>query len=112
MMTDDGGNNEMMSRKVSVDPSIGTSSIHDELIRKYSRIPLFDPARRIHRYSILAIMCFLNFGSYLIYDAPAALNDNIVQVQPDENMVLGRLINADKYTHPPSPPRKSVIVHD
>ncbi|XP_073215651.1 lysosomal dipeptide transporter MFSD1 isoform X5 [Lepidochelys kempii] len=42
--------------------------------------PLCDPRRLAHRLLVLALMCFLGFGSYFCYDNPAALQ---TQVQRD-----------------------------
>ncbi|XP_008104312.1 major facilitator superfamily domain-containing protein 1 isoform X1 [Anolis carolinensis] len=41
---------------------------------------LCDPSRLAHRLLVLALMCFLGFGSYFCYDNPAALQ---TQVQRD-----------------------------
>ncbi|VDP04235.1 unnamed protein product [Soboliphyme baturini] len=38
-----------------------------------------DPRKATCRYFVLALICFLNFGNYMVYDTPAALSDNIVQ---------------------------------
>ncbi|CAD5122891.1 unnamed protein product [Dimorphilus gyrociliatus] len=34
-----------------------------------------DPRRKLHKYLVLIIMCLLSFGSYFVYDNPAALQD-------------------------------------
>lgn len=39
-----------------------------------------DPGRWLHRYFMLALMCFLSFGSYYVYDNPTALQDSIESV--------------------------------
>ncbi|EDV21302.1 uncharacterized protein TRIADDRAFT_30594 [Trichoplax adhaerens] len=36
-----------------------------------------DPRRALHRYLVLILMCFLSFGSYFVYDNPAALEKQI-----------------------------------
>lgn len=38
-----------------------------------------NPHRPLHRYLVLAIMCFLSFGSYFCYDNPAALQDTMIK---------------------------------
>jgi nitrate/nitrite transporter NarK len=39
-----------------------------------------DPRRWMHRYLMLAFMCFLSFGSYYCFDNPAALTRTIINV--------------------------------
>ncbi len=39
-----------------------------------------DPRRALHRYFMLVLMCFLSFGSYYVYDNPAALQNTIINV--------------------------------
>ena len=39
-----------------------------------------DPRRWMHRYFMLVLMCFLSFGSYYVYDNPAALQKTIMNV--------------------------------
>ncbi|XP_048460133.1 major facilitator superfamily domain-containing protein 1 isoform X3 [Rhincodon typus] len=39
---------------------------------------LCDPRRRLHRFVVLVIMCFLGFGSYFCYDNPAALQTQVL----------------------------------
>ena len=41
---------------------------------------LCDPRRWFHRYTALMLMCFLSFGSYYVYDNPAALTQTIITV--------------------------------
>ncbi|XP_077988681.1 lysosomal dipeptide transporter MFSD1-like [Glandiceps talaboti] len=36
-----------------------------------------DPRRSLHRYLVLILMCFLSFGSYFVYDNPAALQTHM-----------------------------------
>uniref|UniRef100_A0A2K5BXQ3 Uncharacterized protein n=1 Tax=Aotus nancymaae TaxID=37293 RepID=A0A2K5BXQ3_AOTNA len=36
-------------------------------------LALCDPSRLAHQLSVLLLMCFLGFGSYVCYDNPAAL---------------------------------------
>ncbi|XP_002740942.1 lysosomal dipeptide transporter MFSD1-like [Saccoglossus kowalevskii] len=36
-----------------------------------------DPRRGLHRYLVLILMCFLSFGSYYVYDNPAALQKHM-----------------------------------
>ncbi|PAA71267.1 hypothetical protein BOX15_Mlig023589g1 [Macrostomum lignano] len=38
-----------------------------------------NPRRPLHRYMVLAVMCFLSFGSYFCYDNPAALQDIFIE---------------------------------
>lgn len=38
-----------------------------------------NPHRPLHRYLVLAVMCFLSFGSYFCYDNPAALQDTMIK---------------------------------
>jgi len=40
-----------------------------------------DPRRWMHRYFMLLLMCFLSFGSYYVYDNPAALQRTIMNVR-------------------------------
>lgn len=40
-----------------------------------------DPRRWMHRFLMLALMCFLSFGSYYVYDNPAALQNTIMNVR-------------------------------
>lgn len=40
-----------------------------------------DPRRWFHRYFMLILMCFLSFGSYYVYDNPAALQKTITDVR-------------------------------
>lgn len=39
-----------------------------------------DPRRWMHRFLMLILMCFLSFGSYYVYDNPAALQKTIMNV--------------------------------
>ncbi|XP_072111550.1 lysosomal dipeptide transporter MFSD1 isoform X2 [Mobula birostris] len=39
---------------------------------------LCDPQRGLHRFVVLALMCFLGFGSYFCYDNPAALQTQVM----------------------------------
>ncbi|XP_018117824.1 major facilitator superfamily domain-containing protein 1 [Xenopus laevis] len=48
--------------------------------RKRDMAAICDPSRFAHRMLVLALMCFLGFGSYFCYDNPAALQ---TQVQAD-----------------------------
>ena len=41
---------------------------------------LCDPHRWMHRFLMLGMMCFLSFGSYYVYDNPAALQKTILNV--------------------------------
>ncbi|XP_075239114.1 lysosomal dipeptide transporter MFSD1-like [Convolutriloba macropyga] len=50
---------------------------------------LFNPHNRMHRFFVLAFICFLSFGSYFCYDMPAALAD---QIQKDMH------VSASQYT--------------
>ena len=38
-------------------------------------------ARRSHRFIFLVLICFLSFGSYFVYDNPAALQSQFEQVK-------------------------------
>ncbi|XP_075403085.1 lysosomal dipeptide transporter MFSD1 isoform X2 [Tenrec ecaudatus] len=52
---------------------------------------LCDPSRLAHRLLVLALMCFLGFGSYFCYDNPAALQTQIqrdMQVNTTKFMLL------------------------
>ena len=39
-----------------------------------------DPKRWMHRFLLLILMCLLSFGSYYVYDNPAALQRTIMNV--------------------------------
>ena len=39
-----------------------------------------DPRRWMHRFLLLFLMCMLSFGSYYVYDNPAALERTILNV--------------------------------
>jgi hypothetical protein len=39
-----------------------------------------DPRRWLHRFLLLFLMCSLSFGSYYVYDNPAALEKTIINV--------------------------------
>lgn len=39
-----------------------------------------DPRRWMHRFMLLFLMCMLSFGSYYVYDNPAALERTILNV--------------------------------
>ncbi|XP_065887478.1 major facilitator superfamily domain-containing protein 1-like [Dysidea avara] len=58
------------------------SDHRDEKIKSFSigRSLLCDPSRWLHRYTMLFLMCTLSFGSYFVYDNPAALQRQITQV--------------------------------
>jgi len=43
--------------------------------------PLCNPRHFLHRCSLLILMCFLSFGSYYVYDNPAALTRTIRDVR-------------------------------
>lgn len=40
-----------------------------------------DPTRWMHRFLLLFLMCSLSFGSYYVYDNPAALQRTIMNVR-------------------------------
>ena len=50
-----------------------------------------DPRRWMHRYLMLLLMCMLSFGSYYVYDNPAALQRIILQVHPGARVCVHRL---------------------
>uniref|UniRef100_A0A670I289 Lysosomal dipeptide transporter MFSD1 n=1 Tax=Podarcis muralis TaxID=64176 RepID=A0A670I289_PODMU len=57
-----------------------SSPEHDGCPARKPMSALCDPQRLAHRMLVLALMCFLGFGSYFCYDNPAALQ---TQVQED-----------------------------
>ena len=66
------------------------SDIQDELTKTIAPIPVkkyalenffpCNPRAWLHRYFMLVLMCFLSFGSYYVYDNPAALQKTITKV--------------------------------
>uniref|UniRef100_A0A8D0LCT8 Lysosomal dipeptide transporter MFSD1 n=1 Tax=Sphenodon punctatus TaxID=8508 RepID=A0A8D0LCT8_SPHPU len=60
--------------------------------RRLKSLPaLCDPGHLAHRLLVLALMCFLGFGSYFCYDNPAALQTQVQGVNLIWNMLVSLL---------------------
>lgn len=70
------GSDEELAKPITTAPPVVEAE-------KYYALEFFlpcDPRRFLHRYFMLALMCFLSFGSYYVYDNPAALQNTIISV--------------------------------